>query len=133
MGFLLGGTLWPIVRSGNVAMRMGYLLLVFGCAFLGARLARLLNVKLGLVTREELVRQFLDSPEAIAKYKNYVYVVMCYLGLLDRGAEKSGFDFHVARLLANEVDVVSLLDGFIFSPEYIARLDRLGCQYYFFR
>ena len=47
--------------------------------------------------------------------------------LLDRAAEKSGFDYHLGRLKSGAADVVTFLNGFTASPEYVNRLAGLGC------
>ena len=65
----------------------------------------------------------------MAKYANHCYVVMAYLGLLDREAEKAGFDYHMERLESGLTDPVEFLNGFIYSPEYINRLSTLGCTF----
>ena len=80
------------------------------------------------MTREEVVLCFLESPEAIQKFTNHTYVVMAYLGLLDRAAEQAGFAYHMHWLESQQAAPVDLLAGFVYSPEYLARLAGLGCD-----
>ena len=87
------------------------------------------NLQNGRVIRESLIVEFLDSPEAVAKFANHTYVIMAYLGLLNRAAEPAGFVFHMDRLESGAADPVSFLAGFIHAPEYIQRLAGLGCMF----
>ena len=83
----------------------------------------------GFMTRSDLAFSFLEHPSTVEKYSNSTYVVMCYLGLLDRGAERAGFQYYMNLLSSGAIDVVSILNGFIYSPEYQNRLDQLGCTF----
>ena len=83
----------------------------------------------GWVSRDEMVQEFIISAEAQFSYQHHTYVAMAYLGLLDRGADKGGFNYHMQRLLAGEVDVVAFLRGFIYAPEYVDRLTFLNIRW----
>ena len=81
----------------------------------------------GSKTQQQLVLEFIESSEAVERYRFHSTVVMCYLGLLNREAEKAGFDFYMERLGQGIVDEKTILNGFIFSPEYQNRLSTLDC------
>ena len=82
----------------------------------------------GQAKEEELALEFLTRQETIERFRHHTVVVMCYLGLLDREAEKGGFDFYMDLLGRGVIDPVTILNNFLFSPEYGNRLTRLGCS-----
>ena len=59
----------------------------------GGAVFQLDNLNNGRVTSETLARDFLNSPEAVAKHRNATIVTLAHLGLLDRNPRKSEFDY----------------------------------------
>ena len=82
----------------------------------------------GQKTQADLVLEFLESDEGVEAFREHTIVVMCYLGLLNREAEKAGFNFYMNLLGRGSIDQLTILINFLNSPEYQNRLDGFGCS-----
>ena len=101
----------------------------------------LANLQTGAATREDLIRQFIESPEVLWRFERHTYVTMAYVGCLRRAPERAGFVHHMNRIsekatpskhegaTKSSFDIVGLVRGIIYSPEYIDRLAALGCTF----
>ena len=59
----------------------------------------------GIVSRNELVLEFINSEEARSRYAHHMAVAACYLGLLGRDVEREGFVFWMDLLTYGASDL----------------------------
>ncbi len=71
----------------------------------------------GVMTRAQVTRQFVESPEYVAITDTSIFVQLEYIGLLRRAAEDAGFQFWVDQFNAGR-SRLDLINQFISSPEY---------------
>ena len=71
----------------------------------------------GSLTRPQVLRQIVESPEVYDKYYNEAFVVMQYFGYLRRNPDALYFDW-IKVLDANPADSRHMIDGFVNSTEY---------------
>jgi ribosomal protein L20 len=68
-------------------------------------------------TRAQALRAVVESPEVTARFYKPAFVYMQYAGYLRRDPEIDGFNFHINRFNITN-DPHTMVDGFIYSPEY---------------
>ena len=74
----------------------------------------------GAMTRAQIGVAIIGSPESVALNSNHALVDLLYLGFLRRGPDPAGLAGWKGALDAG-VSLASVINGFINSPEYIAR------------
>jgi len=75
----------------------------------------------GTYTRADVMNGFVTSPEFDARVRNRVYANMLYIAFLRRAGETAGLDGWTNWLTAGTYTLDQVVNGFIASPEYLAR------------
>jgi hypothetical protein len=70
--------------------------------------------------RGGFIAQVANTPEFTTRYRNSVYVLMMYMGMLKRSPEQEGFDYWVGVLRGGQSGL-GLVQAFLDSVEYRAR------------
>ncbi len=74
----------------------------------------------GALTRTQMTRAFVESPEYIALTDTSIFVQLEYIGLLRRAADDGGFQFWVSQFNSGR-SRLDLINQFILSTEYRSR------------
>ena len=72
-------------------------------------------------TRSEVVSAFVDHATVSEKFFRPAFVSMQYFGYLRRTPEPTGFNNWLAYLNANPSDFYTMVNGFLYSVEYVQR------------
>jgi hypothetical protein len=75
------------------------------------------DLNAGTKTRAQALRAVVESPEVVARFYKSAWVYMQYAGYLRRDPDIGGFNFHLNRFNVTN-DPHTMVDGFIYSPEY---------------
>ena len=75
----------------------------------------------GTYTRADVMNGFITSPEFDNRVRNRVYSNLLYIGFLRRVGEAAGLDGWTNWLTAGTYTLEQVVNGFVTSPEYLAR------------